>query len=196
MSKAKATRLDILQKAFQLIYTNGYQTTSIDEIIDTTKVTKGAFYYHFSSKDEMGLAIVRELLQPAMQQGFIEPLQNSTDPQKDIYNMMKHLLFGNAFLQAEYGCPAGNLTHEMAAHHEDFNTALSALVLELRKAIEHCINNGKKNGKVRKGVHAGQVTLFIMSAYWGIRNIGKLHDSKAAYTAYLAELKNYLKSLA
>ena len=61
MKKAEATRLMILQKAFELIYVKGYQTTSIDDIIATTKVTKGAFYYHFKTKDEMGLAIINEI---------------------------------------------------------------------------------------------------------------------------------------
>ncbi|GAA6766408.1 hypothetical protein AAFH68_23500 [Flavobacterium sp. CGRL1] len=50
MSKAVNTRLTILHKAFELIYTKGYQTTSVDEIIATTQVTKGAFYYHLKIK--------------------------------------------------------------------------------------------------------------------------------------------------
>jgi TetR/AcrR family transcriptional repressor of nem operon len=62
MKKAATTRLTILQKAFELIYVKGYQTTSIDDIIATTQVTKGAFYYHFKNKDEMGLAIINEIL--------------------------------------------------------------------------------------------------------------------------------------
>lgn len=37
MKKAETTRLNILQKAFELIYVKGYQTTSIDDIIATTQ---------------------------------------------------------------------------------------------------------------------------------------------------------------
>lgn len=195
MSKAKATRQHILLKAFQLIYTRGYQATSIDDILATTQVTKGAFYYHFKNKDEMGITIVKDILQPAMHKDFIEPLQQATDPQKAIYQMMKQLLVGNDLLQAEFGCPAGNLVQEMAPWNADFSTALSTLVLQLRQAMEDCINNGRKHGLIRKSVHADQVTLFIMSGYWGIRNMGKLYDSKSMYTGYLAALKNYLKSL-
>lgn len=43
MKKSANTRATILQQAFELIYKKGYQSTSIDEIIATTKVTKGAF---------------------------------------------------------------------------------------------------------------------------------------------------------
>jgi AcrR family transcriptional regulator len=71
MKKSAATRLMILEKAFELIYAKGYQTTSIDDIIATTKVTKGAFYYHFKTKDEMGLAIINELVKPQLTSGFI-----------------------------------------------------------------------------------------------------------------------------
>ncbi|MDN3709585.1 TetR family transcriptional regulator [Myroides ceti] len=57
MKKAEATRLTILKKAYELIYINGYQTTSIDDILATTKVTKGALYYHFKIKTKWGLLL-------------------------------------------------------------------------------------------------------------------------------------------
>lgn len=114
MKKAAATRLAILQKAFELIYTKGYQTTSIDDIIATMQVTKGAFYYHFKTKDEMGLAIISEILKPTLQSSFIAPLQNHQNPLEAIYELMENLLMKNDFLKVEYGCPASNLTQEMA----------------------------------------------------------------------------------
>src|SRR5690606_28017174 len=97
MKKAEATRLTILQKAFELIYVKGYQTTSIDDIIATTKVTKGAFYYHFKTKDEMGLAIINEILKPTLASSFIEPLQTEENPLEAIYNLMDNLLMKNEF---------------------------------------------------------------------------------------------------
>lgn len=195
MKKAAATRLAILQQSFELIYTNGYQATSIDDIIATTRVTKGAFYYHFSSKDEMGLAIINEILQPTMQDHFIEPLTAGKAPAIVIYNMMKHLLLENEVLKATYGCPAGNLTQEMTPWNTQFTEALTALVNQWRQALILCLNNGKETGSVRKGIVTEQVALTIMSGYWGIRNLGKLYDSPDCYYPYLKELKNYLVSL-
>jgi len=112
MKKAEATRLMILQKAFELIYVNGYKATSIDHIIATTQVTKGAFYYHFKTKDEMGLAIINEILKPTLTGSFIKPLQSEENPLEAIYNLMYSLLLKNEFLKPEYGCPASNLTQE------------------------------------------------------------------------------------
>ena len=195
MKKAAATRLHILQKAFELIYTRGYQTTSIDDILATTQVTKGAFYYHFKNKDEMGTAIVQEILKPTLTSGFIAPFQAAEDPLHTIYTMMHSLLMENEFLKVEYGCPAANLTQEMTPWNKDFSKVLHELNQQWQQVMIDALEAGKQNGLVRKEVNARQVTLFVMSGYWGIRNFGKLENSKSVYLPYLKELKNYLNSL-
>jgi TetR/AcrR family transcriptional repressor of nem operon len=195
MKKAEATRSMILHKAFELIYVKGYQTTSIDDIIATTQVTKGAFYYHFKTKDEMGLAIINEVLKPTLASSFIEPLQGEQDPLDAIYNLMDSLLMKNEFLKVEYGCPASNFTQEMTPWNSEFNKALNELTREWTEAITATIERGKKSGVIRKDVNAKQVTIFVLSGYWGIRNLGKLENSKKVYISYLKQLKIYLNSL-
>src|SRR5690606_11332828 len=195
MKKAQATRLMILQKAFELIYVKCNQTTSIDDIIATTKVPQVAFYYHFTTKDEMGLAIINEILKPTLTNSFIEPLQTEENPLEAIYNLMDNLLMENEFLKVEYGCPASNFTQEMSPWNSEFNKALNELTQEWTKAITATIERGKKNGAIRKDVNAKQVTIFVMSGYWGIRNLGKLENSKKVYVSYLKQLKLYLDSL-
>ncbi|WP_118976558.1 TetR/AcrR family transcriptional regulator [Taibaiella koreensis] len=195
MKKAEATRKDILQKAFELIYTNGYRTTSIDDILATTQVTKGAFYYHFKNKDEMGLAIINEVLKPVLNSSFIEPLQKEADPLKAIYDMMNGLLMKNAFLKVEYGCPAANLTQEMTPWNKDFSKALDELTQQWQETMITLIENGKKKKWVRKEVNAREVALWVMSGYWGIRNFGKLAHSKSVYRPFLKGLRQYLDTL-
>lgn len=196
MKKAAATRLTILQKAFELIYVKGYLTTSVDEIIATTKVTKGAFYYHFKTKDEMGLAILREILKPALTDSFIRPLQSQQNPISAIYDLMYGLLMENEFLKVEYGCPAANFTHEMTPWNADFRKVLDEITREWQTAMVAVLESGKNQGFIRQDVDAAQTTLFIMSSYWGIRNFGKLENSKNIYLPYLKELKRYLNGLA
>jgi Transcriptional regulator len=196
MKKAAATRLTILQKAFELIYVKGYLTTSVDEIIATTKVTKGAFYYHFKTKDEMGLAILREILKPALTDSFIRPLQSQQNPISTIYDLMYGLLMENEFLKVEYGCPAANFTHEMTPWNADFRKVLDEITREWETAMVAALESGKNQGFIRQDVDAAQTTLFIMSSYWGIRNFGKLENSKNIYLPYLKELKRYLNGLA
>lgn len=195
MKKSEATRLNILQKAFELIYTKGYQTTSIDEIIATTQVTKGAFFYHFKTKDEMGLAIINELMKPKMTNAFIEPFQNNENPLDTIYNLIYNLLMENEDLKVEYGCPASNFTQEMTPWNLDFTKALNDLSLQWETSMIEAIEKGKENGYIAAGINAKEIAVFVISGYWGVRNLGKLENSKAVYLIYLKGLKSYFKSI-
>lgn len=194
MNKAAQTRSDILQKAFVLIYRNGFQATSVDDIIATTQVTKGAFFYHFKNKEEMGLAMINEVMYIGMHQLMVEPLVSSKDPIREIYDMMKQLLLKAPFFEVKYGCPAVNLVEEMAPLNEDYKNALLKLTNEWQKAIEKSIRNGQANGSIRKEVNPRQVAFFVTAGYNGIRNLGKLHGP-VCYNTYLQELKKYLKQL-
>lgn len=193
-AKAAATRLNILQKAFELVYQNGYRTTSVDEIIATTQVTKGAFFYHFKSKDEMGLAMINEVMYPGMQEALIGPLSDSDDPVTEIYAMMHSLLMENPFFITKYGCPAVNLVEEMAAQNETFHKALLQLNTQWQQAITGILDKGKAVGKIKKETDTKEAAYFIMAGYGGIRNMGKIYG-KEIYSGHLLQLKNYLKNL-
>ncbi|MDD7885072.1 TetR/AcrR family transcriptional regulator [Flavivirga sp. 57AJ16] len=194
MSKADTTRMNILNKAFLLIYMNGYQATSIDEIIATTQVTKGALYYHFKNKDDMGLSIIKEVMYPILYSSTIQPLARAEKPQLEIYKIMRNLLNDEKFFNVQYGCPFVNLVEEMAPHNTSFSNALKRLVVDWKEAIECCIEEGKKQGLIRDNVNGGQVAIFVLSGYSGIRNLGKILG-RPCYNAYLKQLKSYLQSL-
>lgn len=91
MSKAEFTRIEILRKSFDLIYKNGYQATSIDEILATTKVTKGAFYYHFKSKQEMGMALISDVMHKELWPAIKKSISTTKDFRKNLYKMLKDL---------------------------------------------------------------------------------------------------------
>ncbi|MBD8081377.1 TetR/AcrR family transcriptional regulator [Chryseobacterium caseinilyticum] len=195
MKKSQETRLNILQKAFELIYQKGYQTTSVDEIIATTQVTKGAFYYHFKTKDEMGLAILNELMIPNFKNNFIQPFQTEGHPLDTIYNLLHYLLIESEDLKVEYGCPASNFTQEMAPWNIDFTKALNNLSINWEKTMIDAIEKAKKEQVLKSDVNAKEVAVFVISGYWGVRNLGKLENSKSVYLIYLKGLKNYFESL-
>jgi len=195
MSKAALTRQTILLKAFELIYQNGFQLTSVDTIIATTNVTKGAFFYHFKTKEEMGLALIQEVIKPAMEEGFVKPLAKATHPAQAIYAMMEHLLLTAPFFQVQYGCPAVNLVSELAATGDDaMSKALYALMNQCLSAVRSSFQRGQAIGSIRSNVDANAVADFVLAGYSGIRNMGKLFGA-GCYLVYLNELKRYLYEL-
>lgn len=52
-----STRERILETAHDMVLRQGYAATSLDQILDRTGVTKGAFFHHFKSKDELARAL-------------------------------------------------------------------------------------------------------------------------------------------
>jgi AcrR family transcriptional regulator len=59
-TKGAATRAFLLQVAAEVFAERGYAETTIAELIARSGLTKGAFYFHFSSKEQLALAVLEE----------------------------------------------------------------------------------------------------------------------------------------
>lgn len=194
MSKAELTRIEILRKSFDLIYKNGYQATSIDEIIATTKVTKGAFYYHFKSKEEMGMALISDVMHKELWPAVKKSISTTKDFRKNLYKMLKDLLVKHPVLTCEYGCPSVNLIQEMAPLNEQFRKALKKNLNEWQKLIEDELVRAQGAGQLSSDHDPQNIALYVITLYHGVRNMGKVLG-KTYYTTFLKEFDNYLHSL-
>src|SRR5205823_14274541 len=75
-----ATRKKILEAAFMEFYKHGFQGGSLNHIVATAGTTKGALFHHFDGKQELGYAVVDEIIGPLLLQRWLEPVDASTDP--------------------------------------------------------------------------------------------------------------------
>ncbi len=51
--KKLSTKSKIVKAAWKLFYTNGYDNTTVDDIITASKTSKGTFYHYFKGKDAL-----------------------------------------------------------------------------------------------------------------------------------------------
>jgi AcrR family transcriptional regulator len=58
--KGHATRAFILQTAAEVFAQRGYAETTLSELIARTGLAKGAFYFHFASKEQLAFAVFEE----------------------------------------------------------------------------------------------------------------------------------------
>jgi AcrR family transcriptional regulator len=65
---AEERREQLLSAAHDLFLQKGYRATSTDEIARRAGLTKGAFYFHFKSKEEMLLTMVRQIVDVFMEE--------------------------------------------------------------------------------------------------------------------------------
>lgn len=59
-ARARATREAIIHAAVEIFQETGYGDTGLIDIINRAHVTKGAFYYHFSTKESVAAAIISD----------------------------------------------------------------------------------------------------------------------------------------
>ena len=53
MKKGEKRKKELLRIAYDMFLTQGYENTSVDEIIEKAQIAKGTYYYHFQSKEQM-----------------------------------------------------------------------------------------------------------------------------------------------
>ena len=53
MKKGEKRKQELLNIAYDMFLTRGYENTSVDEIIEKAQIAKGTYYYHFQSKEQM-----------------------------------------------------------------------------------------------------------------------------------------------
>ncbi|MBQ6512070.1 TetR/AcrR family transcriptional regulator [Methanobrevibacter sp.] len=53
MRKGEKRKKELLNIAYDMFLTQGYENTSVDEIIEKAQIAKGTYYYYFQSKEQM-----------------------------------------------------------------------------------------------------------------------------------------------
>ena len=108
----QTTRNQIIAAADRLFYRQGYEHTSFSDIADVVRISRGNFYYHFKTKDEILDAVINARLadtRKMLEQWEIEGKQ----PADRIRSFIQILIANRADIK-RYGCPVGTLCSELA----------------------------------------------------------------------------------
>lgn len=108
----KTTRDRIIEAADRLFYRQGYEHTSFADIADAVQISRGNFYYHFKSKDEILDAVINVRL--ANTRKMLERWEAEGISPADRIGSFIHILVMNQAKITRYGCPVGTLCTELA----------------------------------------------------------------------------------
>jgi len=72
--RSEETRAKIMESAIKLFSDQGYNKASVDDICTEAGISKGAFYHHFKSKQELFLALL---------DGWLQTIDNAIEASKD-----------------------------------------------------------------------------------------------------------------
>lgn len=175
MSTSKEKVIDSAQKLFHL---NGFQNTSIDDILKSTGVTKSNLYYHFKSKEELGLLVLEKRIREYENKFFSDTLENnSISPEKRLKKYYKKVTAYHENLECKNGCPFGNLALEMSTTNEKFRSRLSEFFNHWQKVIEKCITEGVHLKEFRSDISPKIISQLILSHLEGAILMAKTHRS-------------------
>jgi AcrR family transcriptional regulator len=106
-----STKDRIIEAADNLFYERGYEHTSFADIADEVKISRGNFYHHFKTKDDILVAVISNRMSKTKQM-LKDWEEQSSDPEGRIHCFI-HILIANYAKIKLYGCPVGTLSTEL-----------------------------------------------------------------------------------
>lgn len=109
---ASATREKIVTSADRLFYERGFEATSFADVAEAVGISRGNFYYHFKTKDQILDAVIERRIKDRhnMLGSWVDAGQT---PKQCIVCFIGILLMNNKKIRS-FGCPIGTLFSELA----------------------------------------------------------------------------------
>ena len=82
MKKGEKTRRELAEIAYSLFLDNGYENTSVDEIINRAGIAKGTFYYHYDSKEQVLEEVIEQIIAGGSEKANAVLKSEATIPEK------------------------------------------------------------------------------------------------------------------
>lgn len=144
-TKKLDAKAKLLDAALSVIRTKGYSATTVDQLCAAAGVTKGAFFHHFKSKDDLAVAAADYWSEMTGGLFAAAPYHDHADP---LDRVLAYLEFRKALLQGgvpEFTCLVGTMvqeTYETApAIREACDRSISDHAATLKADIELAIRD-------------------------------------------------------
>src|SRR5262249_52488821 len=122
------TREAILLAAAELMHLKGYQATTLDDVLRESGIGKGNFYYHFKSKEDLGYAILDQIVSAFLHRTLDPCFSDAFTPRMaQIRCFLDRVMAAQRERNCVGGCPLGNLASELSDVHEGFRARLSGV---------------------------------------------------------------------
>ena len=192
--QAELTREKIMETAAEEIYRVGFQATSIGEILRKLGVSKGCFYHHFQTKQQLGYAVLEEMYFK-IQAEIWNPILNGNDPLNGIIKLYRDT---NKELETErikHGCPINNLAQEMSPIDEGFRKRVEKIYQTWHKQLTLALKRAQKENTMRSDIDPNEVAALIIAVTQGAVGIAKNAQQPKTFKEYTRGLIHYLEQL-
>lgn len=179
----------------ELFYAKGYYNTSVDDILKKLELSKGAFYYHFDSKEDFFVQIIQNLLARKVYSSLIEPIEGHENPLTLITNCFDEAMETAVHNEMDFGCILSNFLTEFNGKNEVIMYHLNEIVTVWEVNLISALQKGKFNGYLDRHVDCEAVATFLMSSYFGARILMTGLSPSAKKYRFMTQLRQYFKSI-
>jgi TetR/AcrR family transcriptional repressor of nem operon len=189
----RSTREAILEAATRLMHVQGYQNTSLDDVLRDSGVGKGNFYYHFRSKEDLGYAIIDQLVARFLER-TLEPCFSEAGASRlgQIRCFLDHVLEAQRLRNCVGGCAMGNLACELSDVHEGFRARLASVFTAWRERLTLALVEAQQRGEVAECCRPEATGQLLVAGLEGAILLSKVSKDIRVMEQCVMELKRYL----
>jgi TetR/AcrR family transcriptional repressor of nem operon len=191
----KTTREAIVAAASRLMHVRGYQNTSVDDVLRESGVGKGNFYYHFRSKEDLGHAILDQIINAFLERA-LEPCFADANgaPLAQVGCFLDRVLDAQRRSNCVGGCVMGNLAAELSDVHEGFRARLATLFAAWHARLAQALAEARRRGDVAETCEPDAAARFVVAALEGGILLTKVSKDIRVMEQCVLELKRYLSA--
>lgn len=170
-------REQLIHIAARLFLSKGFKYTSIEDVVEKSKVSRSNLYYHFSSKEELLYAVVDfwgNRYESALE---ISLGQRELGAQQRIESFIQLLLQEIEARGNKGHCPFIAMYQQSPTEAKDVHQRIQQFFTCLRRLIAELIAQGMESGEFRPHIPAEQAaTLFVSSLEGGLALAETMED--------------------
>jgi len=179
------SKTKLLEATLMVVRAKGYAATRIEDVCAEAGLTKGSFFHHFKSKEDLALAAVAHWDARASGEFAAAPYHAYVD-------FRKAILTGEL---PEFTCFAGTIVQEVYATHPVIRAACERNISGHARTLEADIREAMRKYDVRGHWTAEGLALHTQSVIQGAFILAKAKGSAAVAAESLDHLRLYLALL-
>jgi len=193
--RSTATRAKLLEAARDVIRAQGYAATSVDDICAAAGVTKGGFFHHFPSKEQLGIAAIEQFNEAASAIFGTAPYASQPDPRERV---LGYVDFRISLLTRDiprFTCLLGTMVQEVYATHPDLRAACEQGMSNHVADLTRDIAAAKQRYAPDAPWSAESVGYFMQTVLQGAFIFAKAKQHTRVAVESLGHLRRYLEML-
>jgi len=195
VSSSPSSRSRLLDADLRILRQKGYNGTTVDDLCAAAEVTKGGFFHHFQSKEDMAIAAAGHWSDMATGLFGGAVYHNHPDPLDRVlgYIDLRAALIRGA--PAEFSCFAGTVTQETFLSHPAIRQACAASIFGHAETLEADLAQAIDTYQPGKGLTARGLAIHTQAVLQGAFILAKAADDPQVAIDSIGHLKRYFELL-